>query len=179
MIFPTGQTATQKEDYFSAFVQHIKKYYVTHSIILYPKTFSNVTKIAAPLTRSSMVIPIPIDNPFYGNKEFLCVIRYVLSTIIRASPSNIHIVTSGGTAKMVQLAHITGATAEKVGLDVDYLWAAKNGKNVYELTFSPKIKIIAGAELDVSLLDNGAVEVSYPLEGGQSKELIYEKDTNK
>lgn len=162
IIFPTGQSASQDCDYFEVFTAYMREHDICSSIVLYPKASHKIIEHAVTLTKCASLVPVPIANPYSGTADYPNAIKLAFSSILRNVPEELHVVTSGGTSKIGNLAVLIGNLAEKFGIDADYIWAAKDNKGVYQINKVPKIISEAAEEFDVLTCENGDIKVIYP-----------------
>ncbi len=163
IVFPTGQTASQNDKYFEAFEPYMADENVGSSIVIYPKTLMKVIDNAICLTKKTSLVPVPIQDPYSGVDDFPYAIKLMFSSILRNSPDVLHVVTSGGTTKIGNLAVLTGNLAEKFGIDVHYIWAAKDKHGVYCINRMPKIVSEKASDFDVIADAQGNIRVLYPV----------------
>ncbi len=163
IVFPTGQTASQNDKYFEAFEPYIASVNAGSSIVIYPKTLIKIIDNAMCLTKKTSLVPVPIQDPYSGIDDFPYAIKLMFSSILRNAPDTMHIVTSGGTTKIGNLAVLVGNLAEKFGIDVHYIWAAKDKHGVYCINKMPKLISAEASEFDVIADANGNISILYPV----------------
>ncbi len=161
IVFPTGQTASQNDKYFDVFSTYILNENIKASLVVYPKDLTKVLSNAASLTKRTSLVPVPITDAFSGTADFPYALKIMFSTIIRSATEKLHIVTSGGTTKIGNLAVLAGNLAEKFGLEVKYLWAARDKHGIYQINPMPKIHLKEAAEFDIKTDTDGSVIVEY------------------
>ena len=162
IVFPTGQSASQREDYFDIFDDYIRLNSIKSSIVIYPKSLIKIVGHAGNLTKRTSLVPVPMHNPFIGTEDYQPALKIMFSSITRNSPDTLHIVTSGGTTKIGNLATLTGNIAEKFGIEVRYIWAAKDSHGNYRIEAMPKVTNKQSSEFDV-VVDEGEITILHPV----------------
>lgn len=161
IVFPTGVSAATKEDYFSVFIPYLKKHNIVSAVLLCPETNPIAIRHATVLTEQASLFPVLVKNVFIGNEDTLPVLKLVFSSIIKHAPDTIHIVTSGGTGKMVGLAVLIGNLADKFGIEPQYLWAAKENSKFVVCT-QPKIIVKEAEKYTIEKTENEDILITYP-----------------
>lgn len=161
IVFPTGQTASKNDKYFDVFSQYIATENIKSSLVVYPKDMTEILSNAASLTKRTSLVPVPMTDAFSGTRDFPYALKIMFSTITRSATEKLHIVTSGGTTKIGNLAVLAGNLAERFGLEVKYLWAARDKHGIYQINPMPRIIRKEAAEFDIKTAPNGDIIVEY------------------
>ena len=167
IVFPTGISAATKADYFSVFVPYMEEHNIVSAVMLYPADYPAVIRNAKVLTDQASLFPVLVKNSFIGGEDNLPIVKLVFSSVVRTAPDSIHIVTSGGSGKMVSLAVLIGNLADKFGIDPNYLWAAQEGnkdnkEKKFVIGLQPKIIIKSADKYSVKEDNKGDIIITRP-----------------
>jgi len=122
------------------------------SIVIFPCRYPKIFCHAYELSGLGSISPVPIKEAYTGLEDIVPALRCSLNKIIDVCPDEVHIITSGGTTKIGNIAILIGNLSEKFGLNVKYLWAARpETSKEYKITYLPPIKSEFSDELLIAM----------------------------
>ncbi len=171
-IIPAASSALKDPKYFEIYKEILVDYWIKRLIIVYPLANPLIFISASSSYSSSRikVSPVPIQKPFYGLDGIARAMKEILMLIVQDNPSEVKVVTSGGTTKMGHIVRLTGDVTSHLGWEVSYLWLAKSpGKAEIQTTVLPTLTYSNAEAYDVVLqedIKHPVIEVKYP-QGGK------------